>query len=138
MPIRSPNVTSDLASFPVSPGNTGRPDVSEPGPRRGEGLTASFPPSQELVMWNRLTPRERDVLYGIARGQSNKEIAALLGIGIGTVKAHVKRMFLKLGVHDRVLAPLVAVGELEHAARLAAFHLKPEQPFRPIVQPVIR
>ncbi len=69
-------------------------------------------------MWNRLTPRERDVLYGIARSQSNREIAASLGIGIGTVKAHVKRMFLKLGVHDRALAPLVALGELEHAARL--------------------
>lgn len=69
-------------------------------------------------MWNRLTPRERDVLYGIARSQSNREIAASLGIGIGTVKAHVKRMFLKLGVHDRAVAPLVALGELEHAAKL--------------------
>jgi DNA-binding NarL/FixJ family response regulator len=69
-------------------------------------------------MWNRLTPRERDVLFGIAREQSNKQIAESLGIGVGTVKAHVKRMFLKLGVHERALAPLVALGELERAAKL--------------------
>ena len=35
------------------------------------------------------------------------------------MKAHVKRMCLKLGVHERVLAPLVAVGLLEQAARLS-------------------
>lgn len=83
------------------------------------GLTAVRPLSEELVTWNRLTARERDVLSEIARGQTNREIASSLGIGLGTVKGHVKRMFLKLGVHDRALAPLVAVGHLERAARLS-------------------
>ena len=71
------------------------------------------------IGYDLLTSRERDVLNGIARGQSNREIAESLGIGLGTVKAHVKRMFLKLGVHDRTIAPLVAVGQLEQADRLS-------------------
>ncbi|MCH8896037.1 MAG: hypothetical protein IH927_07230, partial [Proteobacteria bacterium] len=84
--------------------STPRPDISNAGQRQGEDLTSSLQPISELVTWNKLTGRERDVLNGIARGQSNREIAVSLGIGLGTVKAHVKRMFLKLGVHDRVLA----------------------------------
>ncbi len=88
-------------------------------PRQGDNLTASLQRPQDLVTWNRLTGREHDVLHGIARGESNREIAASLGIGMGTVKAHVKRIFLKLGVHERALAPLVAVGQLEWAARLS-------------------
>ena len=119
MPPRSPNVTSEIASYPVAPPSTSRPDISNAGQRQGEDLTSSLQPISELVTWNKLTGRERDVLDGIARGQSNREIAASLGIGLGTVKAHVKRMFLKLGVHDRVLAPLVAVGLFEQAARLS-------------------
>ena len=69
-------------------------------------------------MWHLLTDREGDVLRGIARGLSNKDIAALLGIGAGTVKMYVRRIFLKLGVHSRAAAPLVAAGKLELAARL--------------------
>ena len=118
MAPRSPNLTNDIASSSFVPPSTARSDASKAGPRQGEGLTTSLPPPQELVTWNKLTARERDVLYGIARGQSNREIATSLGIGLGTVKAHVKRLFLKLGVHDRARAPLVAVGELERAARL--------------------
>ncbi len=119
MPVRSPNITNGHASSPVGLRITVRQKDAEPRPRsEAEGFTPSLPPSQELVMWNKLTPRERDVLYGIAQGHGNKQIAASLGIGIGTVKAHVKRMFLKLGVNDRALAPLVALGELERAARM--------------------
>lgn len=118
MPIRATSVTSHRSSSPILPQSPVQRDGARLGPRRGPGFSPAFPPSQDLVMWNRLTPRERDVLYGIARSQSNKEIATSLGIGIGTVKAHVKRMFLKLGVHERALAPLVALGELDYAAKL--------------------
>lgn len=69
-------------------------------------------------MSNQLTPREQEVLYGIAGDLTNQQIATSLGIGSGTVKAHVKRMFLKLNVNDRALAPLVALGRLENAARM--------------------
>ncbi len=117
MPQSSRNHTTANTNLIASP-DSAQPGASSPGARPGEGLTASLPPSQELITWDRLTGRERDVLYGIARGQSNREIATSLGIGLGTVKAHVKRLFLKLGVHDRARAPLVAVGELERAAKV--------------------
>jgi LuxR family maltose regulon positive regulatory protein len=51
-----------------------------------------------------LTPREREVLALIAAGASNAEIATQLVITIGTVKAHSRSLFGKLGVANRTQA----------------------------------
>ena len=55
-----------------------------------------------------LPPRERDVLALLARGESNKRIAAALNLSIGTVKGYVSAIFEKLGVEDRTQAALLA------------------------------
>jgi DNA-binding NarL/FixJ family response regulator len=56
-----------------------------------------------------LTPRELEVLQRIARGLSNREIAAELGLHESTVKTHVLNILGKLGVGDRTLAVTTAI-----------------------------
>jgi DNA-binding NarL/FixJ family response regulator len=49
-----------------------------------------------------LTPREREIAGLIGSGASNRDIAARLTVGEGTVKAHLTAIFRKLGFNDRL------------------------------------
>jgi two-component system nitrate/nitrite response regulator NarL len=50
--------------------------------------------------FSQLTPREREVLVAIAEGQSNKEIADRLGIGVRTIETHRERIMRRLNIHS--------------------------------------
>jgi DNA-binding NarL/FixJ family response regulator len=50
--------------------------------------------------FGQLTDREREVLILIAEGQSNKEIAGKLGIGVRTIETHRERIMRRLDIHS--------------------------------------
>lgn len=79
--------------------------ANEPGPARAPGSAPAADPGD----LERLSPREREILQFIARGQSNKEIARALDLAESTVKIHVQNMLRKLNLSSRVQAAVYAV-----------------------------
>ena len=90
------------------------------GRASGEGAAASWPARVGTARTSpasgaeggdadRLSPREREMLHFIARGQSNKEIARTLELAESTVKIHVQNMLRKLNLSSRVQAAVFAV-----------------------------
>ena len=63
----------------------------------------------DLPAFGVLSRREQEVLRALAHGCRNKEIAAELGVSVGTVKTHLRHIFRKLNVADRTAAVLVAL-----------------------------
>jgi len=78
------------------------PDVTARVVRR------ALPAAGDTSDFDRLTERERDVLWLVAQGHTNAEIAAALGVGDATAKTHVSNVITKLGVRDRVQAAIRA------------------------------
>ncbi len=75
----------------------------------------SSPPSAPCCM-ARLSERERQISYMVARGMKNRDIAAELSISENTVKRHLQSIFSKTGSRDRLELAVLALGELGKAA----------------------
>lgn len=72
-----------------------------------ERTVQSMAPVERIIhLYPDLSPRQREVARWIAAGKSNEAIAELLGIRLDTVKSHVRGVFEKLGVDDRLGAAL--------------------------------
>ena len=75
-----------------------------------------------------LSRRQHEVLSGIVRSQTNKEIASMLNISVRTIKFHVSVLFAKFKVHSRVDLMLEATNVL---SRDALHKREPNLPYRP-------
>src|SRR4051794_12798389 len=67
----------------------------------GTAQASAEPPPGPPLNTAKLTPREIDILWGIAKGFSYAEIAGHLGLSRQTVPGHIKNIYRKLEVHTR-------------------------------------
>jgi DNA-binding NarL/FixJ family response regulator len=78
----------------------------------GNGAGTPAPAPNDAGRWTgvlaQLSERERDVLVWMARGLSNRDLAAKLFVSETTVKTHVSSVLSKLGLSSRVQAVVVA------------------------------
>ncbi|MBW3662909.1 MAG: response regulator transcription factor [Actinobacteria bacterium] len=75
----------------------------------GPFLERIGPLAAEAASEHRLTAHELRVLRAVALGASTKTVAADLGVSPETVKSHLRRVYEKLGVDDRVQAVATAI-----------------------------
>lgn len=81
------------------------PAVTRTVIRAATGAAATDPVAASMV--EGLTDREREVAALLLAGRTNAEIGRQLSLGLATVKAHITRIFTKLGVDNRVSAAMV-------------------------------
>ena len=71
---------------------------------------------------NSLTSREKEIVFALAEGLSNKDVGRRLGLSEGTVKVHLHNIYSKLGVKNRTALAVLAhakyasVSPLSHTA----------------------
>ncbi|MEO5901404.1 MAG: LuxR C-terminal-related transcriptional regulator [Ilumatobacteraceae bacterium] len=82
---------------------------ASPSPQQFAEVRPS-PPSAQVAgdRFERLSPREAEVLAAVATGASNAEIAVALFMSEATVKAHISHLFVKVGCANRVQLALRA------------------------------
>jgi DNA-binding NarL/FixJ family response regulator len=76
------------------------------------------PPSGSEAHQEALSPREQEILRLLARGKAYKEMADVLGVSMGTINTHVRRIYQKLHVSSRS----------EAVSRFSSFPSEPKAP----------
>jgi DNA-binding NarL/FixJ family response regulator len=77
-------------------------------PRAARTIVGTFRQPTHPTAAGGLTRRERDVLTLLAKGFSYEEVGKMLGIRLGTVQSHVKRMYGRLEINSKAEAALIA------------------------------
>jgi ATP/maltotriose-dependent transcriptional regulator MalT len=75
---------------------------------QGPGRRAAAPVQPRELQALGLTAREAEVLFWVAQGKTNEDVALLLGTSMSAVKKHLVRVFDKLGVENRTAAASAA------------------------------
>jgi two-component system nitrate/nitrite response regulator NarL len=85
--------------------------VLRPGPAAGPRAprAAARPQNDAQRLAGYLTPREREVLSALVRGDDTNKLARSLGIAAATARCHVQNVLTKLGAHSRLEAATSAV-----------------------------
>lgn len=55
-----------------------------------------------------ITPKQKEVLFYLAQGYQNKEIAYKMGLAVSTIKLHLAGLYLRLNVKSRIGALITA------------------------------
>jgi DNA-binding NarL/FixJ family response regulator len=99
-----PGSSGDSGPMSLSGGlNSGFSPLSSSAQPSGRSVVLDPPPE-----WERLTPRENEVLTYLSKGFTIKEIANLMGIKWFTVNDHIKSIYKKLNVSSRAEAAVLA------------------------------
>ena len=85
-------------------------------PPLSQDLIDYIHPSSVGTLFERLTPRQQEILLLIAEGRSTKEIALALNISVKTVESHRKQLADRLDIHD-------IAGLVRYAIRTKLIHL---------------
>lgn len=67
---------------------------------------------EAMALGFKLTAREAEVLYWLVKGKTNKDIGDILGSSPATVKKHLERVYVKLGVETRTAAASIAMARI--------------------------
>jgi DNA-binding NarL/FixJ family response regulator len=89
----------------VANGRTYEPTPLNPS---GNAPETGNNPAGADTQQSRITPRQREVLYLLCQGKTNKQIASTLELSEHTVKIHVASLLRVLGAHNRTQAALMA------------------------------
>ncbi|GAA5784744.1 response regulator transcription factor [Chitiniphilus shinanonensis] len=107
------NIDADALVAAIRRAASGEPVIADSmtGKLVAQFRAQASAPAAPPVEREKLTPRERDIVACLARGESNKEIARRLDLAESTVKIHIQSVLRKLNLSSRVQ---VAVYAVEH------------------------
>jgi DNA-binding NarL/FixJ family response regulator len=106
----APQIAIEALKFIIGGGSFFPPAVLVQGTSIRSSASADVPKMTLLAEAQTygLTVRQQEVLEGLRRGESNKQIAKRLDIGEATVKIHIRQIMRKLGARNRTQAALSA------------------------------